>query len=191
MSGSHRPKVLAIVLAVVYGLGFLFVGIAIFVPLVVMFTGLVSDTGIDPALHGLGRHLVRERQRPLDDLLHQAVGVRAGGVDPQEEGLQEGALAGGGLRQPAKEVGRGAQVGVRAGIGADQHQAADQLGMPQRQLLGDDAPPRLADDVGSRDPKRPQQPGGVIGGGGHRVAFVHPKATGGVLTELVQPAAGH
>jgi methylmalonyl-CoA/ethylmalonyl-CoA epimerase len=26
---------------------------------------------------------------------------------------------------------------------------------------------------------------------GSRVAFVHPKATGGVLTELVQPAEGH
>ena len=115
---------------------------------------------------------MRERQRPLDDLLHQPVGVRAGGVDPQKERLQGGALAGRGLRQPAKEVGRGAQVGVGASPGADQHQAADQLGMPQRQLLGDDAAPRLADDVGSRDPKRPQQPGGVIGGGGHRERLV-------------------
>lgn len=26
---------------------------------------------------------------------------------------------------------------------------------------------------------------------GSRVAFVHPKSTGGVLTEIVQPAAGH
>lgn len=27
--------------------------------------------------------------------------------------------------------------------------------------------------------------------GGSRVAFVHPKSTGGVLTEIVQPAEGH
>lgn len=27
----------------------------------------------------------------------------------------------------------------------------------------------------------------VIGAGGHRVAFVHPKATGGVLLELLEP----
>jgi methylmalonyl-CoA/ethylmalonyl-CoA epimerase len=29
-----------------------------------------------------------------------------------------------------------------------------------------------------------------IGAHGHRVAFVHPKATGGVLVELVEPIAG-
>jgi hypothetical protein len=34
--------------------------------------------GIQPALHGLGRHLVGEGQRALDDLLHQAVGMGAG-----------------------------------------------------------------------------------------------------------------
>lgn len=30
-----------------------------------------------------------------------------------------------------------------------------------------------------------------VGAHGHRVAFVHPKATGGVLVELVEPIAGH
>jgi methylmalonyl-CoA/ethylmalonyl-CoA epimerase len=30
-----------------------------------------------------------------------------------------------------------------------------------------------------------------IGAHGHKVAFVHPKATGGVLVELVEPVAGH
>ncbi|GAC1372434.1 MAG: methylmalonyl-CoA epimerase [Polyangiales bacterium] len=30
-----------------------------------------------------------------------------------------------------------------------------------------------------------------IGARGHKVAFVHPKATGGVLIELVEPAEGH
>ncbi len=30
-----------------------------------------------------------------------------------------------------------------------------------------------------------------IGARGHKVAFVHPKATGGVLIELVEPMAGH
>ena len=29
------------------------------------------------------------------------------------------------------------------------------------------------------------------GARGHKVAFLHPKATGGVLIELVEPAAGH
>jgi methylmalonyl-CoA/ethylmalonyl-CoA epimerase len=27
-----------------------------------------------------------------------------------------------------------------------------------------------------------------VGAGGHRVAFLHPRATGGVLVELVEPA---
>lgn len=30
-----------------------------------------------------------------------------------------------------------------------------------------------------------------IGARGHKVAFLHPKATGGVLIELVEPAEGH
>jgi methylmalonyl-CoA/ethylmalonyl-CoA epimerase len=30
-----------------------------------------------------------------------------------------------------------------------------------------------------------------IGAHGHKVAFVHPKATGGVLIELVEPLGGH
>ena len=30
-----------------------------------------------------------------------------------------------------------------------------------------------------------------VGAHGHKVAFVHPKATGGVLIELVEPMAGH
>ena len=30
-----------------------------------------------------------------------------------------------------------------------------------------------------------------VGIRGSRVAFVHPAATGGVLTEIVQPAEGH
>jgi methylmalonyl-CoA/ethylmalonyl-CoA epimerase len=30
-----------------------------------------------------------------------------------------------------------------------------------------------------------------IGARGHKVAFVHPRATGGVLIELVEPPAGH
>lgn len=30
-----------------------------------------------------------------------------------------------------------------------------------------------------------------IGARGHKVAFLHPKATGGVLIELVEPADGH
>ncbi len=30
-----------------------------------------------------------------------------------------------------------------------------------------------------------------IGARGHKVAFLHPKATGGVLVELVEPAEGH
>jgi methylmalonyl-CoA/ethylmalonyl-CoA epimerase len=30
-----------------------------------------------------------------------------------------------------------------------------------------------------------------IGARGHKVAFVHPRATGGVLVELVEPAVGH
>ena len=30
-----------------------------------------------------------------------------------------------------------------------------------------------------------------IGAGGHRIAFVHPKATGGVLLELCEPCAHH
>jgi hypothetical protein len=105
---------------------------------------------------------------PLDNLLHQAVGVRPRGIDPQEERFQEGALARRHLRQPAKEAERGAQIGVGASPGADQDQAADQLGMPQRQLLGDSTPSRLADDVSSRDLKCPQQSGDVVGHVAHR-----------------------
>jgi len=30
-----------------------------------------------------------------------------------------------------------------------------------------------------------------IGGGGHRIAFVHPRSTGGVLIELIEDAAEH
>ena len=30
-----------------------------------------------------------------------------------------------------------------------------------------------------------------VGAHGHKVAFLHPKATGGVLVELVEPIAGH
>jgi methylmalonyl-CoA/ethylmalonyl-CoA epimerase len=29
-----------------------------------------------------------------------------------------------------------------------------------------------------------------IGGGGHRIAFVHPRSTGGILVELIEDAAG-
>jgi methylmalonyl-CoA/ethylmalonyl-CoA epimerase len=30
-----------------------------------------------------------------------------------------------------------------------------------------------------------------IGGGGHRIAFVHPRGTGGILVELIEDGAGH
>ena len=30
-----------------------------------------------------------------------------------------------------------------------------------------------------------------VGAHGHKVAFIHPKATGGLLVELVEPIAGH
>jgi hypothetical protein len=84
-------------------------------------------------------------------------------VDPREEGLEEGALAGRDLCQPAPEVELGAEEGVRASVRAHEDEAADELGVPKGQLLRDGASHREAGDVGARDLKHAQQRGGVVG----------------------------
>ena len=60
---------------------------------------------------------------------------------------------------------------------------------------GDDEPKRAsqppAPPVTAESPKPPPAPEKPrIGIGGSRIAFLHPKSTGGVLTELVEPV-GH
>ena len=109
-----------------------------------------------------------EGQRLLDDLTHRAIRVRARRVDPREEGLEEGALAGRDLCQPAPEVELGAPEGVRASVGAHEDEAADELGVAKGQLLRDRASHREAGDVGARDLQRAQQRGGVVGHRGRR-----------------------
>ncbi len=89
-------------------------------------------------------------------------------VDPREEALQEGALAGCDLYQPAPEVELGAPEGVRASIRAYEDEAADELGVPKGQLLRDGASHREAGDVGARDLQSAQQRGGVVSHRGRR-----------------------
>jgi hypothetical protein len=105
---------------------------------------------------------VRESQRLLDDLGHRAVRVRARRVDPREEGLEEGALARRGLRQPAPQVELRAKQRVGAGIGAVEDEATDELGVADRKFLRDRAPHREAGDVGGGHTERPQERGSVI-----------------------------
>lgn len=83
--------------------------------------------------------LVREGQGLLDDLLHGAVVVRAPCVDPQVEPLEELPLARRRLGHPAPEGAHGGQVRVPPRPRAHEHEAADEPGVAQRQLLGDDA----------------------------------------------------
>jgi hypothetical protein len=66
--------------------------------------------------------------------------------------------------------------------------------MPQGQLLGDDAPDGVAKDVGSRDRKRFEQGGRVVGRGGHRERLLthgrasHPAVViGGEPVAVLQP----
>src|SRR5215217_5174285 len=72
----------------------------------------------------------------------RAIRVRVRSVDPQEERLEHGALAGGDLHEPVPELGHGAEVGVGTSPRTDEDKAADELRMPERQLLGDEATPR-------------------------------------------------
>jgi hypothetical protein len=74
--------------------------------------------------------------------------VRPRRVDVEEEPFEEGALAGGDLDQPADEEAPGAEVRVRYGPRALEDEAANELGVAERQLLGDDAAAREASDVG-------------------------------------------
>ena len=96
--------------------------------------------------------------------------MRARRVDPREEALEEGALAGRDLYQPAPEVELGAEEGVRASVRAHEDEAADELGVPKGQLLGDGASHREAGDVGARDLQSAQQRGSVVGYRGRREA---------------------
>ena len=66
-----------------------------------------------------------------------AVGVGAGRVDPEEERLEHRPLARRGLGQPRPGVEHGEEVGVGPAPGAHEHQAADELGVAEGQLLGD------------------------------------------------------
>jgi hypothetical protein len=134
--------------------------------------GVVGHEGVQlplEGIHGLG---MGRGQGLGDEPLNGPVGMRLWRVDPQEEGLEGGTLARGDLHQPVPKLGHGAQVGIGASPGADQHQAADQLAVAQRQLLGDDAPAREAHDMGGRDLQSPQQASRVVGHGGHRERLV-------------------
>jgi hypothetical protein len=66
--------------------------------------GVVLAAGIDLRLEILDGLLVWKGQRLLDDLLHCPIRVCGWRIDPCEEGLDEGAVAGGDRREPAPEV---------------------------------------------------------------------------------------
>ena len=123
----------------------------------------MREAGVDLRLEGLDGLLVGEGQRFGDELVHGAVGVRAWCVDPGEERLEEGALARRGLRQPAPELELGAKQGVGAGVGADEHEAADELRVAKRELLRDRASHREAGDVGGGHVECAQDRCGVVG----------------------------
>jgi hypothetical protein len=89
--------------------------------------------------------------------------VRPRRVDVEEEPFEERALARRDLGQPADEHAPRAQVGVRHRPGALQDEAADEVGVAERQLLGDDAAAGEAGDVGGGNVERAQDPGGVVG----------------------------
>ena len=75
-----------------------------------------------------------------------------GGVDEEEEGLEEVPLARGGAGQPVDEASPTCAAATSiARPRALQDEAADQLRMPQRQLLADDAAAGEAGHVGGRD----------------------------------------
>src|ERR671915_222936 len=99
----------------------------------------MREADVDLRLKGLDGLLVGEGQRLLDELTHRAVRVRARRVDPCEEALKEGALAGRDLCQPPPEVELGAPEGVRASVRADEDEAADDLGVSKGHLLRDGA----------------------------------------------------
>ena len=75
---------------------------------------------------GPGSSACAEGQHPLDELGDGAVVVGPGGIDVEEEALQERPLAGGDLDQPADKQQPGAKVGIHHRPGALQHQAPDQ-----------------------------------------------------------------
>jgi hypothetical protein len=132
---------------------------------------VVVDQRVQEPLDVLGRLLVRERQHLADDRVDGAVVMGPRGVDVEEEGLEERALARRHLDQPVHESHPRAQVAVRRRPGALQDEAADQSGMAERQPLGDDAAAREARDVGGGDRERPQHGGRVVG---HRLDRGHP-----------------
>ena len=68
-----------------------------------------------------------------------------------------------GLYEPADEGAPSADVGVRHRPGALEDEAADERGVTQGELLGDDAAAREARDVGGGNLERPQDRGGVVG----------------------------
>jgi hypothetical protein len=55
-----------------------------------------------------------------------------------------------------------AQIGVGHGPGALQDEAADEVGVAERQLLGDEAAAGEAGYVGGGNVERAQDPGGVV-----------------------------
>jgi hypothetical protein len=134
-------------------------------------------------LWGEGEHL-------LDELVDGPVVVRPRRVDVEEEPLEERALARSDLDQPADEEQPRAQVGVHHRPRALQDEAADQLGVAERQLLRDDAAARKAGDVGGANVKRSQDAGGVVR---HRLhgdgAFGHGGPTGPAVVERGQAVA--
>jgi hypothetical protein len=113
-------------------------------------------------LKTLHRLLVREGQRVLDDLAHRPIGVRAWRVDPGEERVEERALARCDLRQPAPEGELRVEEGVRASVCAHEDEAANELGLPERQLLCDGASHREAGDVGGGNFEGSEDGGRVI-----------------------------
>ncbi len=123
---------------------------------------VTGDEGVDEPLQVLGRLLVGEGQHLLDELVDGPVVVCPRGVDPQEEVLEERALARRELDQPADEEEPRAGVGVQHRPGALEHEAAHELGVAERQLLRDDAAAGEAGDVGGANVERAEDTGRVV-----------------------------
>src|SRR5829696_2301401 len=95
--------------------------------------GVVLEADVDLGLKGFDGLLVREVHCLFDDLAHEALRVRARRIDPREESLEEGTLVGCGFGEPAPEVQLGAEKRVRTTVRADEHEAADEVAVAERE----------------------------------------------------------
>ena len=128
--------------------------------------------------------------RLVDDRVDRAVVVGPRGVDRRGRSPRGTPARPGRLGSQRKNAHQPAQVGVHPRQGALQHQAAHELGVPQCQLLADDAAAREAGHVRGRDVESAQDRGGVVGHHLHgRRSVGHPRAARAAVVEGRQPVA--